>query len=48
MNIAVMDIVEYASLLHIGVFSGYMCRNGIVESSGNTMSYFQRKHQTDF
>jgi hypothetical protein len=36
------------SLLHIGVSSAYMTRNGIAESSGSTMSNFLRNRQTDF
>jgi hypothetical protein len=43
-----MNIVEHASLLHIGASSGHMPRSGIAGSSGSTMSNFLRNCQTDF
>jgi hypothetical protein len=36
------------SLLYVGASFGYMSRNGIARSSGNTMSNFLRSCQTDF
>jgi hypothetical protein len=47
-NKAVMNIVEHVSLLHVGISSGYMPRNGIAGSSGSNMSIFLRNCQTDF
>ena len=41
-------MLEHVSLLHVEASSGYMSRGGIAGSSGNTMSNFLRKHQTDF
>jgi hypothetical protein len=46
-NKAAMNIVEHVSCC-VGASFGYMPRNGIAGSSDNTMSYFLRKHQTDF
>jgi hypothetical protein len=43
-----MNIVEHVSLLHVGESSGYMPRSSIASSSGSTLSYFLRNHQTDF
>ena len=40
-----MKIVEHVSLLHVGAFSGYMPRSGIVESWGSTISNFLRNDQ---
>jgi hypothetical protein len=40
--------IEHVSFLLVGTSSGYMPRRGIAESSGNTMSNFLRKCQTDF
>jgi hypothetical protein len=48
LNKVAMKIVEHVSLLYVAVSSGYMPRSGIAGSSGNTMSNFLRKHQTDF
>ena len=45
---AAMNIVEHVSLLYVGEPFGYMPRSGIAVSSGNSMSSFLRKHQTDF
>jgi hypothetical protein len=47
-NKAAMNIVEHVSLLYVGESIGYMPRSGLAESSGNTMSSFLRKLQTDF
>ena len=47
-NKSAMNIVEHVFLLPVGTPSGYMPRKGIAGSSGNTMSNFLRKHQTDF
>jgi hypothetical protein len=47
-NYAAMNIVEHVSLLQVETSSGYMPRRGIAGSSGSTMSYFLRSHQTDF
>jgi hypothetical protein len=44
---ASMNIVDYVSLLHVGVSSGYMPRSGIVGSLGSTMSNFLRNCQID-
>ena len=43
-----MNIVEHASLLHGGIFSGYKHRRGIAGSSVSTMPNFLRNCQTDF
>jgi hypothetical protein len=47
-NKAAMNIVEHVYLLPVGIFSGYMPRRGIAESSSSTISNFLRNHQTDF
>ena len=47
-NKAAMNRVEHVSLLHVGVFYGYIPRSGITGSSGSTMSNFLRNRQTDF
>jgi hypothetical protein len=47
-NKAAMNIVVHVSFLPVRTPSGYMPRTGIAECSGNTMSNFLRKHQTDF
>jgi hypothetical protein len=36
-----MNIVENVSLLYVGATSGYMPRNGVVESSGNEPTHLQ-------
>jgi hypothetical protein len=44
-----MNIVEHASLLHVGPSSDYMPRSGISGSSvSSTMFSFLRNHQNDF
>ena len=43
-----MNIVEHVSLLNVGASFGYMLRNGIDGSSGNTLSNFLRNSQTNF
>jgi hypothetical protein len=40
--------MEYVSLLHVGVSSGYMPRSGVPGSSGNSMFNFLRTCQTNF
>jgi hypothetical protein len=47
-NKAVMNMMEHVSLLHVGVFFGYMTRSGITGSSGSFMTNFLRNHQTHF
>jgi hypothetical protein len=47
-NKAAMNIVEHASLLQVGMSSGYMPRRGIARSSGSTISNFLINRQTDF
>jgi hypothetical protein len=47
-NMAAMNIVERAYLLHVGASSGYMSRSCIGGSTGSTMFNFLRKLQTDF
>jgi hypothetical protein len=37
-----MNIVEHGTLFHVGASSGYMPRNDIAVSAGNTMSNFLR------
>jgi hypothetical protein len=41
------NIVEYVSLLPVGISSGYMPRRGIAGSSSRNMSSFLRNHQND-
>jgi hypothetical protein len=43
-----MNIVEHLPLWHIGPFWGHMPKNGIVGSSGRSISNFLRNHQIDF
>jgi hypothetical protein len=38
----------YVSLLHVGTSFVYMYRSGIAGTSGSTISYFLRNHQTGF
>ena len=47
-NKAALYIAEYVSLLHVGAYSGYMCRSSIAGSSGSPLSNFLRNCQTDF
>jgi hypothetical protein len=47
-NKASMNIMEHVSLLCVGTSFGYMARNGVAGSSGNTMFSFLRNSQTDF
>jgi len=47
-NKAVMNIVEYVSLLYVGASFGYIPKWGIAGSSGSSMSKFLRNLQSDF
>ena len=47
-NMAVMNLMEHVSLLHVRASSGYMTRSGIRGSSVSTMFNFLSNHQTDF
>ena len=47
-NKSAMNIVEYVSLFHVGVSSGYKPRSGIAGSSSSTMSNFLKNLQNDF
>jgi hypothetical protein len=47
-NKAAINLVEHASLLHVGASSGYMLRSSIAGFSISTMSNFLKNCQIDF
>ena len=46
-NMAILNIVDYGSLLHVGKYFEYMSRNDIAGSLGSSMSNFLSNAQTD-